>query len=227
MTNIKKKLIIFDCDGVLVDSESLACSISLAFLETVGVRMSAEENIRLLTGLSEASSRAVLEAKFQISLPIDFHSKQREMFMERCKTELKGLMEPVLKEIKMLDVSFCVASSSNRDRVLSSLSLTNQLQFFKESHIFTASQVKNGKPAPDLFLFAANEMAVSPADCLVIEDSFAGVQAAKSANMKVIGFLGGGHAKHLWDEQRIVNEKIPFSHDCSHLIEQIRHFMKE
>jgi beta-phosphoglucomutase-like phosphatase (HAD superfamily) len=116
-----------------------------------------------------------------------------------------------------LEINRCVASGSRRERVIRSLEITHQMKYFDEKTIFTAQQVERGKPAPDLFLFAAKQMGVSPQDCLVIEDSCAGIEAAQQAGMSVIGFLGGEHAKFEWYQEPIKVFGIPIAHTADEL----------
>src|SRR4029079_16546138 len=105
------------------------------------------------------------------------------------------------------------------------LNKTNQHSYFKSEHVFTSSQVKKAKPAPDLFLFAAEQMGYDPKDCIVIEDSVAGIQAARAAGMSVIGFLGGTHAKFDWYKERIQSRKLPTANNHQELISIIQTFL--
>jgi beta-phosphoglucomutase-like phosphatase (HAD superfamily) len=107
-----------------------------------------------------------------------------------------------------------------------SLRVTAQNHFFDDEHIFTSAQVKHAKPAPDLFLFAAERMGYKPEDCLVIEDSIAGIQAARAAQMLVIGFLGGSHANFDWYKERILNQRVPVIHHAHELLSIIPTFIQ-
>lgn len=120
-------------------------------------------------------------------------------------------------------IATCVASSSPRARVIKALNLTKQLDYFTDEAIFTSQQVKNGKPAPDLFLFAAEKMGFKPQNCIVIEDSAAGIEAAIAANMNVIGFLGGSHAQFPWYQERIKSYKILLTHNSVELVRIINY----
>jgi len=126
-----------------------------------------------------------------LDIPEDFSEEAR---LQAFENELTSLMLSVLQAVRENKIERCVASNSLRKRVIRSLELTDQIQFFKLEHIFTAAQVQKGKPAPDLFLYAATQMGYAPENCLVIEDSIAGLQAAREAGMEVIAFLGGSHA---------------------------------
>lgn len=140
---------------------------------------------------------------------------------------LQPLMTSILEHNIFTKTKKCVASSSSRERVIKSLNITKQKVFFKDEYIFTSEQVKNGKPAPDLFLFAADQMGYHPKDCLVIEDSIAGIQAAKAANMQVIGFLGASHTKFDWYSQRIIEQNVTITKNVNELIPLINKFSNE
>ena len=132
------------------------------------------------------------------------------------------MVDPVLSQLDGLNITRCIASGSRRERVIRSLEITNQMKYFDEHSIFTAQQVEKGKPAPDLFLFAAKQMGISPKDCLVIEDSVAGIQAAQAACMPVIGFLGGSHAGFGWYQAPVKAFGIPIAHNPHELNDLIK-----
>lgn len=215
------RLVIFDCDGVLVDSEPIANRIDAEALTKAGFPISAEENIRRFTGMSQATARALILRESGITIPADYFAEYHPLLMQAYENELIPLMTPVLESLRLANVQRCVASSSPRQRVLRCLQITDQFQYFDESSVFTAQQVVNGKPAPDLFLFAAKQMGFDPADCMVIEDSVAGIQAALSAKMEVIAFLGGGHTAPVWYQEKIQSLGVPVVHNCAALIEKL------
>lgn len=109
--------------------------------------------------------------------------------------------------------------------MIKSLQLTELTKFFSLGSIFTSQQVSKGKPAPDLFLFAANQMDVIPKNCIVIEDSFSGIQAAISAGMRVIGFLGGSHAQYDWYTQKALSYHIPLAYNQRELTSLLGEFL--
>ncbi len=183
-------LLIFDCDGVLVDSETLSCQVDAELLTECGVPYTAQDVAREFIGVSLKDQIARIEALHGFRLPDDFAERLNCTLFARFETELKPI-EGVRDAILALPYPRCVASSSLPDRIALTLRVTGLSDLFVD--IFSASQVARGKPAPDLFLHAAAQMRVSPAECLVIEDSTAGVQAALAAGMRVIGFSGGGH----------------------------------
>jgi HAD superfamily hydrolase (TIGR01509 family) len=183
-------LLIFDCDGVLVDSESLSCRIDAEFLSEIGIPYTAEEIARQFLGVSLKTMIARIEAERGCRLPDDFSERLNRILFARFETDLKPI-EGVRDAILSLPYPRCVASSSVPERIALSLRITGLSDLFDD--IFSSTQVPRGKPAPDLFLHAASNMKARPEDCLVIEDSVAGVQAALAAGMRVIGFTGGGH----------------------------------
>lgn len=184
-------LIIFDCDGVLVDSEPLAMRVLIAALARQGVVMPPATAIASYLGRSLASISASLVQSHGMPLDDATLQSMRPDLYALYRTEL-GAMPGLADTLPRLDVPVCVASSSQLERINLSLELTGLLPFFTP-HIFSASMVSNGKPAPDLFLHAASVMGVAPENCLVIEDSPAGIAAAKAAGMKVFAFTGGSH----------------------------------
>ncbi len=183
-------LLIFDCDGVLVDSEVLACRIDAEVLTEIGVPYTADEIARRFVGVSMKDMIGRIEAERGLTLPGDFGDRVNRALFARFETDLRAV-DGVREAILALPFPRCVASSSVPERIALSLRVTGLADLF--DHIFSASEVRRGKPAPDLFLHAANRMRVPAGDCLVIEDSAAGVQAAVAAGMRVIGFTGGGH----------------------------------
>jgi HAD superfamily hydrolase (TIGR01509 family) len=187
-------LLIFDCDGVLVDSEPVSISVLLDMLSHLGVAMGEEEAYERFLGRSVASMTATLFEDYGVETDIDFLDHMRATLFERFRTELRpigGIGETL---DMLLPLRRCVASSSQPERIRYSLGLTGLIDKF-EPHVFSATMVKNGKPAPDLFLHAAREMGVEPRHCIVIEDSPAGIAAAKAAGMGVFAFTGGSHAR--------------------------------
>jgi len=184
-------LIIFDCDGVLVDSEPLAMRVLIAALADQGITITAEAAYRDFLGRSMTSISADLDKSHGTPLGEAAHRAMRHELYALYRQELRP--SPGLPQILgQLAPPFCVASSSTPERIRLSLEVTGLLPWFSD-HIFSATMVKNGKPAPDLFLHAAAAMSVHPDRCLVIEDSPAGITAARHAGMQVFGYTGGSH----------------------------------
>lgn len=188
----KDRLLIFDCDGVLVDSETISVDVLVDVLRQEGLPVDASFVYRHFLGRSMDAMRSVLRAEFDYTVRQDVIDVMRDRMTSRLTSELLPVPR-IAAALKRLNMQKCVASSSRPERIRLSLRVTSLLDYF-EPDIFSASMVSVGKPAPDLFLFAAQQMGFVPEHCTVIEDSPAGVEAAKRAGMQVFGFTGGGHA---------------------------------
>lgn len=185
--------LIFDCDGVLVDSEPLSVAELGRALREIGARVSDAEIAGRMIGLSTASILALLRAEEGLdaapALP-----RFRARLAERLARELRPI-PGIAEAIRALEaLPRIVASSSEPERIALSLRVTGLADLFGP-RICSAVEVDHGKPAPDLFLLAAARLGVPPAACIVIEDSTAGIRAAQAAGMRVVGFMGGSHAQ--------------------------------
>jgi HAD superfamily hydrolase (TIGR01509 family) len=185
------EVVIFDCDGVLVDSELIALGQMREALSQAGLPLSHAEAIDRFLGLSLDSIMQKAEADLAGALPAGFRSDLSRDILARFAAELKGI-EGVRQAVAGLGCRVCVASSSPPERIRLALSVTGYGGLF-EPHIFSATMAPRGKPHPDLFLHAARKMGASPDRCLVIEDSGPGVVAAVRAGMEAFGFVGGSH----------------------------------
>jgi len=185
-------LLIFDCDGVLVDSECIALHLLAAALTDLGSPQNFDDCRRLFMGKGVKDVLAEIEAMLGRPPPADWGVKMNARLLARLKEQLQPV-EGVAATIAKLPYPRCVASSSQPDRIRLSLEVTGLAPLFG-ARIFSAANVKNGKPAPDLFLYAAKECGVAPEEAIVIEDSPAGILAAHRAGMAAIGFAGGSHA---------------------------------
>lgn len=184
-------LIIFDCDGVIADSEVLATDVLIDDLNAIGMPITRDDVQQQFLGQSFQSMAAKLKQRFGRPLPADFADSYREHLLQRFDADLRAT--PGFPDmLRGVDRPVCVATSSAPPRVARTLALLGLTDLFGKN-VFTASQVKNGKPAPDLFLFAAAQMQTDPVNCLVIEDSPAGVTAAQAAGMRVLHYRGGSH----------------------------------
>lgn len=183
------RLVIFDCDGVLVDSEPIAVRIDVEMLAEVGVTMTEQEVIERFVGRSPEVILAEAEARLGGRVPEGWWERGEARIREAYATELKPV-RGIVEALDAIDLPVCVASSSGHENLRYKLELTGLYERFA-GHIFSASEVANGKPAPDLFLHAAERMGTDPVDCVVVEDSRYGVQAARAAGMDVLGFAGG------------------------------------
>jgi HAD superfamily hydrolase (TIGR01509 family) len=186
------ELIIFDCDGVLVDSEPLSVKVAGLALAEFGVHLDAQERQKSFTGLTFAAAVAKVRSDYGIELPATYASRHAQLLEQTFRQELKPMagVEQMLKSLRM---PFCVGSNSSQARLAMTFEITGLADLFK-GRIFSGEDVKEGKPAPDLFLHAAARCGVLPQNCLVIEDSPVGIVAAVKAGMPAIGFVGGGHA---------------------------------
>jgi len=184
-------LVIFDCDGVLVDSEIVAARVMAEELTALGFEMTPEGCIARYTGISMPAVIARIEEERGRPLPAGFAEHLRDRDAEAFRTELRSI-EGVAEMLAALSLPRCVASSGRLAKMRLTLSLTGLLPLL-EPHLFSAEQVARGKPAPDLFLFAAARMGFAPDTCVVVEDSLPGVAAAVAAGMTALGFVGGGH----------------------------------
>jgi HAD superfamily hydrolase (TIGR01509 family) len=180
------ELIIFDCDGVLVDSEPIANAVLTEGLNELGLDYSLERTQRTYIGRSLKSCIAQIEREAGRAIDTAFWESLQARTFQRFRQELEAVpgIEAVLQA---LAIPFCVASSGRYDKMNLTLGLTGLLPWF-EGRMFSAQDVAHGKPAPDLFLHAAASFAAEPGLCLVVEDSMPGIEAAKAAGMRILGF---------------------------------------
>jgi len=188
--------VIFDCDGVLVDSEVLALEVELAILAEQGLTFEREDYVTRFMGLSHDAFHDVMdvEARQRIGRPLS------DTIRDELATRLRQTMIARLTEVPGATVAVAgtallkaVASSSTKEGLERKLRQVGLWSYF-EPHVYSADHVAKAKPSPDLFLHAAEKLGVQPAECLVLEDSVNGVIAGRAAGMRVWGFLGGGHA---------------------------------
>jgi HAD superfamily hydrolase (TIGR01509 family) len=187
---VRPDLIIFDCDGVLVDSEVLSCRCLSHALAGYGIKLDVDQALDLFLGRSVTAVFEHYEALGR-SIPTEFAAELRTAVRAAFVSALRAI-EGVNSVLEGLRIPYCVASSSDVDRVSFSLALTGLTSHF-DARLYTSQMVARGKPAPDLFLYAAERMRAEPHRTLVIEDSVSGVTAGKAAGMTVWGFVGGSH----------------------------------
>ena len=185
-------MVIFDCNGVLVDSEPLATTIASQEFVRAGFPLTPDMIARYFTGRRPADMFADVESATGRKLPTGFAASVAESILRRFRSELRPTHHAAYA-LSWLRGPKCVASSSSLERIHVSLESTGLIRFF-EPNLFSASDVRNGKPAPDLLLHAAGKMGVEPGACIVVEDSPVGVTAGVAAGMTVIGFAGASHA---------------------------------
>ncbi|MEI9420237.1 HAD family phosphatase [Mesorhizobium sp. Cs1299R1N1] len=185
------RLIIFDCDGVLVDSEPLAAKAYERVYDKHGMPGVHGGIIAQCVGMKQADIivriKELTGHQFPATADGDIWAETKALFSQELKPT-----PGITAFLETLEGGSCVASSSSVERINHSLAITGLARFFGDA-IYSSSMVKNGKPAPDIFLFAAAKMGANPADCIVIEDSPFGIQGAVAAGMTAIGYIGGGH----------------------------------
>lgn len=183
------ELVIFDCDGVLVDSERIAVRIDAALLAELGWPIGEEEVIRRFVGRSYAAMVAEIEDRLGTALPDGWEAELNRRYATAIDTELTPV-DGIVEALDRLTVPTCVASSGSHETMRRTLGRTGLYDRFV-GRIFSATEVAHGKPAPDLFWYAAERMGVPPSRCVVVEDSRYGVRAARAAGMRVLGYAGG------------------------------------
>ena len=179
-------LIIFDCDGVLVNSEPIASRIFHELITEIGLNISLEETVRLFEGLSDQDSIRIVEEKLGRPVPSSFMENHDKRLFEAFSRELDPIQN-ISVALERISIPTCVASSGPYEKIRLSLGVTQLLPIF-EGRIFSAVEVNRGKPFPDLFLYAAEKMGVPSKNCIVVEDSVYGVQAGVAAGMVVLGY---------------------------------------
>ena len=191
-------LIIFDCDGVLVDSEPLANALLRDALAEHGLDMTIEEVVETYVGRSMASVVTISEKMLGQKLPDDFLDVLQVKTFDAFQRELKAMpgVEDLIQSIAQQNIPICVASSGSFEKMDVTLGITGLKKYF-DGRIYSTFQVERGKPYPDLYLYAADQMGVEPAKCLVIEDSLPGVQGAVAAGMEVIAYNSNGNGDKL------------------------------
>jgi HAD superfamily hydrolase (TIGR01509 family) len=183
------RLVIFDCDGVLVDSEPISIRIDVEMFAEVGMAVSEQEVIERFVGRSPELLAAAVEEQLGHPPPVGWEERGERRLRRAFEAELKPVAG-IREALERITLPVCVASSSPPERLRFKLELTGLYERFA-GRIFSAAEVANGKPAPDLFLHAARQMGVDPPGCVVVEDSRYGVQAARAAGMDVLAYADG------------------------------------
>lgn len=181
-------LVIFDCDGVLVDSERIAVRIEVDALRGLGMDLTERDVIARFVGRPPAVLRAAVAEHVGHPLSADWWRELRRRYDAAFAAELRPV-DGIEEALARITLPVCVASSSDPEPLRRKLVMTGLYDRFA-GRIFSAAQVDHGKPAPDLFLLAARTLGAAPADCVVVEDSVAGVEAARAAGMDVIAYTG-------------------------------------
>lgn len=199
-------LVIFDCDGVLVDSEHLANTLFAKICRDLGFEITDEEAMENFPGNRFSTCVTYVEQKNGRPVPEEI----LPLFRQQCTDVFAARLLPIdgvtelLTQIRKPKV---VASNGPRDKMIENLITCKLYHHFKPDHIFSAYDINKWKPEPDLFLAAANYMGIAPNECIVLEDSTAGVQAALAAGMNVVGFT------HNMKNRKLFNLGIPLIHN--------------
>lgn len=182
----KYKCIIFDCDGVLIDSESIAIGVLVDMANHLGANMDFKASLISLKGKSLNSCMDLISKRINKPLPLNFESDYRINTFEAFRKNIQPI-EGIKEVIEQLEIPFCVASSGPENKIRLNLEVTGLLSFF-EGNIFSCYAIQKWKPEPDIFLWAAKTMGFKPEECLVIEDSVSGVKAALAGGFDVFGY---------------------------------------
>lgn len=209
MLDHKFETIIFDCDGTLVDSEPITVTVLVDFVRDFGLELDFDVALSLFIGRDMPGIVDYLNAQLDTPLPDTFTSE----FRLRQANALRASLQPIAGAHDLLDAMtrpFCIASNAPQDKIEINLSVTGLNRYFSQSRTFSAYDINAWKPAPDLFLYVADKMEQAPADCVVIEDSAAGIEAGLSAGMQVIGYSS--------DPEKKSSNEVPFVHSLLELI---------
>ncbi|MDA1100234.1 MAG: HAD family hydrolase [Proteobacteria bacterium] len=198
MTSVTHELVIFDCDGVLVDSEPLANRVLARCFQAAGFPITYETCVARMVGLSLPRCFELAREWYGRPVPDDFFDTVQRQTYQAIGEGLQPV-PGIRAAIEAIPLPRCVASSSELEKIALSLRQTGLAPLFGDK-VYSAQQVSRGKPFPDLFLFAARQMGAEPRDCVVIEDSFYGARAARAAGMSVLGYAGSGFSQQLADE---------------------------
>jgi HAD superfamily hydrolase (TIGR01509 family) len=198
----KIKCILFDCDGVLVDSEGIGNQVLLNMAAKYGLKISLNEAYKKFNGRSLKDCFQQIEQLINQPLPENFEIAYRKKSFEAFATQIKPI-KGVMKFLNSLTIPYCVASSGPVEKIQLTLKTAGLIDKF-ENKIFSSYQINSWKPDPGIFLHAAQQMGFSVEECLVIEDSLAGVIAAKRGGFKVFGLANEKNSKELENEGAIL-----------------------
>jgi len=184
-------LVIFDCEGVLIDSELIACSAEADALSKIGYHITSERVVERFAGMPSDAMYEIIGSELGQALPGGFGTQVKQRIMEKYRTELRAI-DGAGQVLSSLRAQKCVASSSSPAKLAVGLVETGLFEVLYPN-VFSTALVERGKPHSDLFLYAANAISAEVSDCIVVEDSIAGVTAARNAGMRSISFVGGSH----------------------------------
>jgi HAD superfamily hydrolase (TIGR01509 family) len=212
-------LVIFDCDGVLVDSERLTVGVEARLLTELGWPHTAEQVVERFMGRTSSYQLGEVEARLGRQVMLDFDDRSTREVREAFERELRAVegIEHLVDRLHRAGVPTCVASSGTHERMRHTLGITGLYDTFA-GRIYSATEVDHGKPAPDLFLHAARQMGAEPGGCAVVEDSVHGVRAAVAAGMTVYGFAGG-----LTPAEALAGAGATVFHEMTELVDVLAH----
>lgn len=217
-------LVIWDCDGCLVDSEALLKTAELEALHAAGFTdVTIDDCNRLFSGFAPEAGAANFEKEFGEALPVNFFKDQIEGSLQLFRDRLIQLNADTVLALHAAGRQQVVASGSPRDRVLVCLEVAGIAHVFGPEQVFAREDVPGrGKPLPDIFLLAAEKAGVAPAECVVVEDSTSGIRAAQAAEMEVVAYLGGGHAQAEWYREKVASFDVPLTYSDAELLAYLR-----
>ncbi len=218
------RLIIFDCDGVLLDSEETGNRIEVEALKKLGINIDSEDYQRRFAGVTTKNAFATIEQESGINISAQFLTETENKVVSALEQEAK-VIPHVYEALQQIKISKIVVSNSHFDRLSKLLTLKKLIHFF-DGYVFSADMVEHPKPAPDLYLYAARKMLVATEECLVIEDSTTGIQAAYQAGMKILGFINSQNSTHQSKEKLLKAGALQVFCDMRELPNIIRNWDK-
>ena len=215
-----RMLMIYDCDGTLIDSEGIACSVCADALTGIGVPYTTALFASRYAGMPARETWEKVTKQYGVTLPDGFNAAINAEIHRRLDAEVLPV-DGVREAVEAVDGPRCVASSTGLTQLRKNLVTAGLMDLFGD-HVFSVSQVKRGKPAPDVFLYAASQMGCDPAQTLVVEDTVAGVTAAGRAGMRAIGFIGANHAGEGMEARLIEAGAVIVIHHMHELAEAVQ-----
>ncbi|MDJ0771984.1 MAG: HAD family hydrolase [Mastigocoleus sp. MO_167.B18] len=208
------ELVIFDCDGVLVDSERITNTVFAQMLNELGLNLTLEDMFNKFVGNSMTTCLEMIQGMLGKSVPKTFVGEYKIRTKKALESELQAV-EGIKDALDRLNLPYCVASSGDREKMQTTLGITNLLSYF-EDKLFSVTEVANGKPHPDIFLYAAEKMGFKPEKCVVVEDTPIGVKGGVAAGMTVFGYaklmkpekLTAAGAHIIFDEMKLLPELV-------------------
>lgn len=199
------KGVLWDCDGCLIDSEHIACGIAATMLSELGYEITTQNFVDRFCGQSQKHIYGTIQQESGVDyLPLLQKADKKERQRDAFRNELKAITG-IVETLDVINLPMAIASGSEMERLELTLKITDLYERF-DGRIYNSAMVAKGKPAPDVFLYAAQQIGVSPIDCLVIEDSLNGVTAGKAAGMTVFGFTGGSHVLDKQHHEKLLRD---------------------